>query len=308
MMKTKLTSILAIGKQYQPSMQNEHGRRVLSVLVLMLAFSMFAIGRWSSPTPLLLQKAIADMRLEVVQQQQLLDQLSHEQEIGLDALAARLAELQAASTRLDALGERLVQLGQLDPEEFDFSQPPPVGGPEINVLGGHASATDMMSSIEQMAQILHMQFARLDALQLLLLDRNLEAERTPAGWPVNSGWISSGFGERNDPFTGKKALHEGLDFAGIKGSEILGVASGVVTWAGQKKGFGRLLEIDHGNGYVTRYAHNDELLVKAGEEISAGQVIAKMGATGRASSPHVHFEVLYRGKPVNPYQFVKQMR
>jgi septal ring factor EnvC (AmiA/AmiB activator) len=307
-MKTKLTSILAIGKRYQPSLQDEQGRRVLSVLVLMLAFSMFAIGRWSAPESVLLQKAVVDMRLEVAQQQQLLEQLSREQETSINALAVRLAELQAASTRLDALGERLVQLGQLDPEEFDFSQPPPVGGPENNILGGHASATDMMKSIDYLSQVLHKQFARLDALQLLLLNRNLEAERTPAGWPVSSGWISSGFGERNDPFTGKRAQHEGLDFAGIKGSEILGVASGVVTWSGQKQGFGRLLEVDHGNGYVTRYAHNSELLVKAGEEISAGQVIAKMGASGRASSPHVHFEVLYRGKPVNPYQFVKQMR
>ncbi|MCW8924798.1 MAG: M23 family metallopeptidase [Xanthomonadales bacterium] len=307
-MKTKLTAILAIGKKYKPTLQNDHGRHVLSVLVLVLAFSMFAIGRWSSPAPVLLQKAVADMRLEVLQQQQLLDQLSWEQEISVNALAARLAELQAASTRLDALGERLVKLGQLDPEEFDFSRPPPVGGPEKNILGSQVSAMDMMESIDHMSQILHKQFARLDALQLLLLDRNLEAERTPAGWPVSSGWISSGFGERNDPFTGKRAQHEGLDFAGVKGSEILGVASGVVTWSGNKQGYGKLLEIDHGNGYVTRYAHNDELLVKAGEEISAGQVIAKMGASGRASSPHVHFEVLQRGKPVNPYQFVKQMR
>ena len=143
---------------------------------------------------------------------------------------------------------------------------------------------------------------------MLVLDRNLEAERTPAGWPVASGWISSGFGERTDPFTGKMAKHEGLDFAGTRGSDILGVASGVVTWSGKKRGYGHLLEISHGNGYVTRYAHNDELLVKAGDEISAGQVIAKMGTTGRASSPHVHFEVLHNGKPVNPYQFVKQMR
>lgn len=307
-MQTKLTSILAISKQYKPSMQSEHGRRVLAVSALMLAFSLFAIGRWSAPAPVALQDAIAGMRLEVVQQQQLLDQLSRQQEISINALAARLAELQAASTRLDALGERLVQLGQLDPEEFDFDQPPPVGGPEINVRGGHASASGIRKSIDHMSQVLHQQFARLEALQLLLLDRNLEAERTPAGWPVSSGWISSGFGERTDPFTGKRAQHEGLDFAGIKGSEILGVASGVVTWSGRKQGYGRLLEIDHGNGYVTRYAHNDELLVKAGEGISAGQVIAKMGATGRASSPHVHFEVLYQGKPVNPYQFVKQIR
>src|SRR5210317_2266647 len=158
-MKTKLTSILAIGKKYQPSLQNEHGQRVLSVLVLMLAFSMFAIGRWSSPTPLLLQKAIADTRLEVVQQQQLLDQLSHEQETGINALAARLAELQAASTRLDALGERLVQLGQLDPEEFDFSQAPPVGGPERNLTGNQTSAADMLQAIDLMSNVLQGQFA-----------------------------------------------------------------------------------------------------------------------------------------------------
>jgi murein DD-endopeptidase MepM/ murein hydrolase activator NlpD len=165
-----------------------------------------------------------------------------------------------------------------------------------------------MAAIERMSQLLQSQYARLDALQLLLLDRNLEAERTPAGWPVASGWISSGFGERTDPFTGKRAQHQGLDFAGTRGSDILGVASGVVTWAGQKQGFGKLLEIDHGNGYMTRYAHNEELLVRAGDEIAAGQVIAHMGSTGRASSPHVHFEVLYRGEPVNPYKFVKQMR
>ena len=307
-MQTKLTSILAIGKKYKPSLQTDHGRRVLSVLVLILAFSMFAIGRWSSPTPVLLQEAIADMRLEMVQQQVLLEQLSREQETSINALAVRLAELKAASTRLDALGERLVSVGQLDPEEFDFSQAPPVGGPERNLTGNQASASDMLEAIGHMSKVLQAQFTRLDALQVLLLDRNLEVERTPAGWPVASGWISSGFGERTDPFTGKRAKHEGLDFAGTRGSEILGVASGVVTWAGQKQGYGRLLEIDHGNGYVTRYAHNDELLVKAGDEISSGQVIAKMGATGRASSPHVHFEVLYNDKPVNPYQFVKQMR
>jgi murein DD-endopeptidase MepM/ murein hydrolase activator NlpD len=141
-----------------------------------------------------------------------------------------------------------------------------------------------------------------------LLDRNLEHERTPAGWPVSSGWISSGFGERSDPFTGKKARHDGFDFAGVKGSEVVAVASGAVTWSGSRRDFGNLLEIDHGNGYVTRYAHNDQLLVKAGDGIVAGQEIAKMGATGRASSPHVHFEVLYKGKAVNPNKFVKQMR
>ena len=307
-MNSKLSSLLAAGKGYMQSLQNEHSGRVLSVLFVMLAFSMFVIGRLSSPTPVLMQQTMAEMKLEIMQQQEMLNQISSEHETNINALAARLAELTAASTRLDALGERLVQLGQLDPEEFDFNQAPPVGGPEMIISDGQSNATAMSQSVDRLSQVLRSQFARLDALQLLLLDRNLENERTPAGWPVSSGWISSGFGERNDPFTGKRAQHEGVDFAGTKGSEILGVASGVVIWSGSRQGFGNLLEIDHGNGYVTRYAHNDELLVKVGDGITVGQIIAKMGETGRASSPHVHFEVLHNGKHVNPNKFVKQMR
>ena len=307
-MNSKLSLMLATGKDYIQSLQSEQGRRVVSVLLVMLALSMFVIGRWSAPTTVLIQQTKAELRLEILQQKNLLEQLSREQETNINALAARLAKLQAASTRLDALGERLVHLGQLDPEEFDFNQLPPVGGPEMLISGGRSNVSDIDQSISRLSQVLNSQFARLDALQLLLLDRNLEQERTPAGWPVSSGWISSRFGERNDPFTGKKAQHEGLDFAGAKGSEVVAVASGAVVWSGSRQGYGNLLEIDHGNGYITRYAHNDQLLVKDGDSIVAGQEIAKMGSTGRASAPHVHFEVLYKGKAVNPHQFVKQMR
>ena len=297
-----------MGKHYLAFLQTGQGRRVSVVLLVMLAFSMFFIGRMSAPTPVAIQQAMAQMKLELLDQQAMIEHLSVKNENNINALAVRLAELQATSTRLDALGERLVQLGKLDPEEFDFNQPPPIGGPEMVIKGGQSSAMDISNSINLLTEVLNSQFARLDALQLLLMDRNLESERTPAGWPVSSGWISSGFGERNDPFTGKKARHEGVDFAGIKGTDVLGVASGVVTWSGKRQGYGNLLEIDHGNGYVTRYAHNDELLVEVGDGITAGQTIAKMGKTGRASSPHVHFEVHYKGKAVNPYKFVKQMR
>ncbi len=307
-MNTKLSSILAISKNYMQTLQSEQGRRVVVVLFMMVALSMFVIGRLSSPTAVVVQKTMAEMKLEILQQQDMLDQLAREQESNVNALAVRLAELQAASTRLDALGERLVQLGKLDPEEFNFNQPPPVGGPEVFISDNQSSVAGLGGSISRLAEILNSQYARLDALQLLLLDRNLEGERTPAGWPVSSGWISSGFGERNDPFTGKRTKHQGLDFAGIKGTDILGVASGVVTWSGSRQGYGKMLEIDHGNGYITRYAHNDELLVQVGDGITAGQTIAKMGETGRASSPHVHFEVLHKGKHVNPYKFVTQMR
>ena len=300
-----------MGKDYIQSLQKEQVRRVVSVMLVMLvmlALSMFVIGRWSAPSTVLIQQKKAEMKLEILQQRAMLAQQSRDQESNIDALAARLAELQAASTRLDALGERLVELGELDPEEFNFNQPPPMGGPEMVINNGQSNALDINQSISRLSKVMSSQFARLDALQLLLLDSNLEEERTPAGRPVSSGWISSGFGERNDPFTGKKATHEGLDFAGIKGSEVLAVASGAVIWAGSSQGYGNLLEIDHGNGYVTRYAHNDQLLVKAGDSVTAGQQIAKMGSTGRASSPHVHFEVLYKGKAVNPHKFVKQAR
>jgi len=307
-MNTKLSSIVAAGKNYIHSVPNTTAGRVGFVLFLVLAISMFIVGRWSAPAPVLMQQAIAEMKLEIIQQQEMLDQLSFGQQANINALAARLAELKAASTRLDALGERLVQLGQLDPEEFDFNQPPPVGGPERIVTGNQSAVSDISRSISILVKVLNSQYARLDALQLLLLDRNLEEARTPAGWPVSSGWISSGFGERNDPFNGKAVHHDGLDFAGIKGSEILGVASGVVTWSGPRQGYGNLLEINHGNGYITRYAHNDELLVRVGDGVTAGQMVAKMGETGRATSPHVHFEVLYKGKAVNPSQFVREIR
>ncbi len=331
-MKLKLSEMLATSKDYfcqlgqhlqmglqtglRTGMQKllhkdnrgEYRGPVLSVLVLMLAISMFIIGRWSSPTPVLMQQAMIEMRAEIMQQQNSLDQLSRDQEMNVNALAARLAELKAASTRLDALGERLVQLGQLEPEEFDFGQPAPVGGPELIISDGHSDMTYVSRSIEHLSATFHRQMVRLDALQLLLLDRSLESEHTPAGWPVSSGWISSGFGERDDPFTGNRTRHEGLDFAGIRGSDVLAVASGVVIWSGSQRGYGRTLEIDHGNGYVTRYAHNEELVVLAGDQVLAGQTIAKMGTTGRASSPHVHFEVMYQGEAVNPYQFVKQLR
>ena len=307
-MNSKLALLVARGKDYMQSLQGEQGRRVTVVLLVMLALSMFVLGRWSSPTPVLMQQTMAAMKLEIIQQQEMLHQLSQKQESNVNALAARLAELQAASTRLDALGERLVQLGQLDPEEFNFSQPAPLGGPEMLINDGQSSALELDDSINNLSRVLSSQFARLDALQILLLDKNLEHERTPAGWPVSSGWISSGFGERNDPFTGKKARHQGLDFAGTRGSEVVAVASGAVIWSGSRTGYGKLLEIDHGNGYITRYAHNDQLLVKVGDRITAGQEIAKMGSTGRASSPHVHFEVLFKGKAVNPYKFVKQVR
>jgi murein DD-endopeptidase MepM/ murein hydrolase activator NlpD len=173
---------------------------------------------------------------------------------------------------------------------------------------GSASEKDLQLAISSLSNRLRRQSSQLDALQFLMVNRQLEIDLTPTGWPVRKGWISSRFGERNDPFTGERVQHRGLDFAGTRGSEVLSVASGVVISAASRAGYGSTVEIDHGNGYQTRYAHNHELRVKAGDHVTAGQVIALMGDTGRASAPHVHFEVLRNGTRVNPSKFVGQLR
>lgn len=122
--------------------------------------------------------------------------------------------------------------------------------------------------------------------------------------PVVGGWVSSHYGQRSDPFTGHPAIHRGLDFAGPANSVILAVAPGVVTWSGPLRGYGNLIEIDHGNGWVTRYGHNASNFVSLGDYVKPGQTIALMGATGRATGTHLHFEVLYQGRHMNPARFV----
>jgi murein DD-endopeptidase MepM/ murein hydrolase activator NlpD len=234
--------------------------------------------------------------------------LARDNRQGVNALAARLAELQAASTRLDALGERLAQMGQLSLDEFDFSNPAPVGGPEEYDALGPADGDELRTAIDVLSDKLRRQASQLDTLQFLMANRQLENDLTPAGWPVRKGWISSRYGERSDPFTGERVQHRGLDFAGTRGTEVLSVASGVVIRAGKNGGYGNFVEIDHGNGYRTRYAHNEKLAVKPGDHVTAGQVIAQMGSTGRASAPHVHFEVLKNGASINPSKFVSTLR
>jgi murein DD-endopeptidase MepM/ murein hydrolase activator NlpD len=257
--------------------------------------------------PQQLKNEFAALQLDIHLQQGEIDRLSRENELNVNALAVRLAELQAASTRMDALGERLVQMGQLTLDEFDFHEPAPMGGPADPESMGAASDSELRLAINELGARLRRQSSQLDALQFLMMNRQIENDLTPTGWPVRKGWISSRYGERTDPFTGERVQHLGLDFAGTRGSEVLSVASGVVIWAANRSGYGKTVEIDHGNGYQTRFAHNQELNVKAGDHVTAGQVIALLGDSGRASAPHVHFEVLRNGTRINPSKFVGQL-
>jgi len=283
-------------------------RLTLATGLLVCAVMLFLIGRQTAPAAPELMEAVQLLQQQVRSQQRAVDQLAADSRRGVNAVAARVAELQAASTRLDALGERLAQMGQLSLDEFDFTAPAPVGGPEEYEAIGSTDEDQLSSAIDFLSNKLRRQASQLDALQFLMVNRQLENELTPAGWPVRKGWISSRYGERSDPFTGERVQHRGLDFAGTRGTAVLSVASGVVIRASRQAAYGNLVEIDHGNGYRTRYAHNDELLVRPGDHVTAGQIIAKMGSSGRASAPHVHFEVLRNGARVNPSSFVSNLR
>ena len=219
----------------------------------------------------------------------------------LQALAQRLGHLQAQVLRLNALGARLATLAGLDQRDFNFQEPPALGGPEQRRLG----AGDFLQSLDALASHINQKSARLNRLEDLLSDRKLQAAATPLGWPVQGGWVSSGFGLRADPFTGKSAYHEGVDIANKLGAPINAMAAGVVTHAGVKDGYGLTVEINHGRGQSTRYAHAKEVLVKPGDKVERGQAIATVGSSGRSTGPHLHFEVLRESRAVDPASFLK---
>jgi len=226
----------------------------------------------------------------------------------MDALALRLGELQARVIRLDALGERLTEIAKLDRGEFDFSSSPAVGGPENIVAVDSIAVPDFIESLESLSQQVDDRSAQLGLLETMLMSRNLEDEVSPAGRPIRRGWISSYYGMRTDPFTGRRERHKGMDLAGKEGSDVISVGAGVVTWAGDRYGYGKLVEVNHGNGYATRYGHSKQVLVQVGDAVKKGQVLALMGSTGRSTGPHVHFEVLYNGKAVDPKKYILAAR
>jgi murein DD-endopeptidase MepM/ murein hydrolase activator NlpD len=223
----------------------------------------------------------------------------------LNALALRLGELQAQSNRLNALGERLVRIGKIDDGEFDFTDIPALGGPEYGEAVGEVFDQDIRASLDAFASRLAEQSQQLGVLESLLLQRDVEASLLPAGRPVRTGYASSAFGMRTDPFTGRREFHRGIDFNGERGSDVLAVADGVVSFAGRHPTYGFMVDIDHGNGYMTRYAHNHANKVEPGKRVRAGEVIAAMGSTGRSTGVHVHFEVWHNDKPVNPHAYLK---
>ncbi len=242
---------------------------------------------------------------ELDEQRENIDFIREQNEDTLDALAIRIAQMNARIIRLDAVGRRLTDMAEIDADEFDFDSEPALGGPEVR-MAGSAAIPDVVEAMHSLDDQLNTREAQLDVLEAVLANQQLKDRVYPQGRPVKSGWLSSYFGKRTDPFTGKPANHTGIDFAGKMGAEIIAVADGVVTWSGDRYGYGIMVEINHGNGYATRYAHNSENLVQVGDEVKKGQTVALMGETGRATGPNLHFEVLKSGRRVNPVNFIRE--
>jgi len=282
---------------------------VVGLLVLPVFFAVLAFETLKLTQPGYLDSdIIARQQAQLESQREALDTTRRRTDLHLNALAQRLGRLQAQVLRLNALGGRLTRMAGLDPKEFDFRAQPAMGGPAADLKGGQQDPTELLQSLNTLSSQIEQQSARLTALQSVLIDNQLQAAVTPAGWPVKGGWMSSGFGPRNDPFTGHRAIHRGVDIASPMGSSIMAMGDGVVTWAGPRNGYGNMVEINHGQGLSTRYGHASAVTVKVGDVVSRGDVIAKVGSTGRSTGPHLHFEVLRANHQVDPIGYLEQDR
>ncbi|MGC8121599.1 M23 family metallopeptidase [Marinobacter sp. VGCF2001] len=250
---------------------------------------------------------VAEWKAKLESQQAEVARVREDVEDQIDALTLRLGQIQGRLLRLDALGQRFVESGMVTSDEFNFDKPAAVGGPEEDTLPGDSyTAPELTDMINQLERQINDREKQLRLLDKVASRKKLEDELYVQGRPITWGWLSSKYGYRSDPFTGKRTWHAGVDLAGKEGSDIIAVAAGVVTWASERYGYGNLVAIDHGDGLVTRYAHAKTIKVNVGDVVQKGQVVALMGSTGRSTGPHVHFEVIRNGKSENPVKYIQR--
>jgi len=203
----------------------------------------------------------------------------------LNAMAVRLGQMQAQLVRLDTLGERLAKLAGFKPQDLSLG--------------------DFTRQLDSLTRQVDDRGDKLGVLESLFTLDSAKKKLVPTMLPVEGGWYSSNFGWRIDPFTGQRAFHEGIDVMAEHGTAFRAAAGGVVVFSDVHPQYGNMIEIDHGNGLITRYAHASKRLVKIGDVILRGVKIGEVGKTGRATGTHLHFEVRQRGAPVNPAQFLR---
>jgi murein DD-endopeptidase MepM/ murein hydrolase activator NlpD len=219
----------------------------------------------------------------------------------LQAMAARLGELQAQLLHLDSIGEKLAGLAGLRREK-----------PEDNDGKGGAfvpaplSESELQREIERLGQEVSVRSEELSALEARLLEKRVRERLLPTTLPVRDAYLGSPFGHRADPIAGLRAMHEGIDFNAPPGTPVLAAADGVILSAAWDGDFGKLVEVDHGGGLTTRYAHLSRMDARPGSVVKRGEPIGAVGNTGRSTGPHLHFEVRMLGVAQNPAQFLAQ--
>lgn len=275
---------------------------LLLVVVVALAFGFqYVMLRYASH----LDNPFLDKLILSTQQKQNAKMETYLRE-NLDALAIKLGQMQAGLLRLDTLGERLAKTAGFKPEDFMFDQPPAQGGAVSTTMPAYElSMPDLDRQVTLLSQQLDDRSEKLGVLDSMMIFDNAKKKLMPSNLPVQGGWYSSNFGWRIDPFTGLRAFHEGMDFMAEIGEPVHAAAGGVVVYSDLHPQYGNMIEIDHGNGLSTRYAHMSKRLVKVGDVVLSGEEIGKVGATGRATGPHLHFEVRQNGAPLNPAHFLK---
>jgi len=303
-------NIIIVGRRHGESKSiklSSAAKHLLLGILFALPMAMGAAGYWLaerlSGEMALAPDAAKAWERDLVQQREELQDLRTSAEREMAALTVRLAELQGRVLRLDAVGERLVDSAGLHSDEFDFGTAPSVGGPIAAPDSGYR-VPDITDALNELAERIDSREQQLEVLDDLMEAQKLSEDTFVAGRPITKGWMSSRYGYRADPFTGSSAWHAGVDFAGKDGSDIIAVAAGVVTYSGPRYGYGNLVEVNHGNGYTTRYAHCKEIKAKVGDIVRKSDVIALMGSTGRSTGPHVHFEVYKNGRAVDPAAYI----
>lgn len=246
---------------------------------------------------------IAEWRTKIDNQREELVTLNQKSRAQSLAVGRQLAKMRARLLRMEAIGAHMTEVADLNDGEFDFDAPPAQGGP---VSGAQQALEwhELELELLQLSEQLRRRESELNILDEVLTSEDTHSASLVAGRPVTWGWMSSPFGQRVDPINGKPAWHSGVDFAGREGSDVIAVASGVVTYAGERSGYGKMVEVSHADGLVTRYAHHKSIDVAVGDVVKKGEKLGSMGSTGRSTGPHVHFEVLKNGRAVDPARYV----
>jgi murein DD-endopeptidase MepM/ murein hydrolase activator NlpD len=298
------------GRVKQIDLQHPVVMAAAVLLVIAIVGGAFSVGmglgaRHGRSNPI---DQLGNWSADLLRQQAQIEDVKRVLQEKVNALAMRVGQMNANVIRVNALGKRLTRMANLDDGEFDFGNPPALGGSDAGADGQPAQIPNLTTMVDDLQTQLSSREQQLGVLENLILTRELNRQVYPEGRPVQDGWISSYFGRRADPFTGYSAVHKGLDFAGPEGTKVTTVAAGLVTYAGERSGYGEMVEINHGNGLATRYCHNEKILVKQGDMVRKGQEVALMGSTGRSTGPHLHFEVLRNGTQVDPLRFIGEDR